>query len=64
MGGVNFLLQNRSGDENIYCKLLVFAYNLEYLLRLTKLSPRCILVMECFCSLEFNAKRYDGEKVN
>ena len=43
VGGVNFWLQNRSGDD---AELLAFAYNLEYLLRLTKLKYTHIFIVD------------------
>ena len=46
MDGVNLWLQNRSGDENCYCRILAFAYNLEYLLQLTKLKHTDIFIVD------------------
>ena len=44
VGGVNFWLQNRSGERIAIAELLAFAYNLEYLLRLTKLKYNIFIV--------------------
>ena len=46
VGGVNFWLQNRSGERIAIAELLAFAYNLEYLLRLTKLKYTHIFIVD------------------
>ena len=56
MGGVNFWLQNRSGDENSIAELLAFAYILEYLLRFTKLKYTHIFIVDFHGSIIYQMK--------
>ena len=60
VGGVNFWLQNRSGGENCYAELLAFAYNLEYLLRLTKLKYTHIFIVNFHGRRIYSAYHHKG----
>ena len=57
MGGVNFWLQNRKVVMRIaIAELLAFAYNLEYLLRLTKLKYTHIFIVDFHGSRVYQIK--------
>ena len=57
MGGVNFWLQNRKVVMRIaIAELLAFAYNLEYLLQLTKLKYTYIFIVDFHGSRVYQIK--------